>query len=292
MEKAADIKKSSVLSFDSNENLVLQYQAEKDPALLGQIWEDNKLLVFYYVNRYGKYAEREDLEQEGFIAICNAAEHFDPRPGVPFGTYAGVWVRWMLQRYIDSCRPVHISYKDRLTLRKYNRLCNELEQTAHRRPTEREIRYILGISKEQLRQLKNAASVASLDASIDAEDDASIMDLIPGTEDFTEDIDRQTDREILQRELWMIVNDLPEDKAELIRKHYKEGIPLTEIARQQDRPYNTIASLMRSAKETLRRKKPCQWYYKDYMCSRRVTLARFMRTHTSEQELYMIDHYC
>lgn len=274
------------------DKLIIKYQVEKDPALLCDIWERYKNLAFYYANRYSLLAEREDLEQEGFIAICNAAEHFDPRPGVPFGVYAGIWIRWIMQRYIDSCRPVHISFSDRAKLRKYNRLCNELEQTAHRAPTGREIRHILGIGREELKRLQNAASVASLDASIGLEDDTSIIDLIPGTEDFTEDIDRQTDREILQRELWMIVNDLPEDKAELIRKHYKEGIPLTEIAEQQDRPYNTIASLIRSAKETLRRKKPCRWYYDDYMSSRRVSLTRFRYTHTSEQELYMIDHYC
>lgn len=48
----------------------------------------------YYIHSY----LREDLEQEGYLGLIVAAEHYNQEQGVRFDSYAGWWVR----RYIED----------------------------------------------------------------------------------------------------------------------------------------------------------------------------------------------
>lgn len=51
--------------------------------------------------------DEEDLIQEGYIGLMNAAERFDPRRGVKFVTYAFYYARVAMQRYIWRERKFH-----------------------------------------------------------------------------------------------------------------------------------------------------------------------------------------
>jgi RNA polymerase primary sigma factor len=55
-----------------------------------------------------KFADRgariEDLVQEGNIGLLKAIEHYDPKKGTRFATYAVWWIRAYIQRYLQDNR--------------------------------------------------------------------------------------------------------------------------------------------------------------------------------------------
>lgn len=55
-----------------------------------------------------KYADRgarmDDLVQEGNIGLLKAIEHYDPKKGTRFATYAVWWIRAYVQRYLQDNR--------------------------------------------------------------------------------------------------------------------------------------------------------------------------------------------
>ena len=53
----------------------------------------NKLAHKWKRNHYGMF---NDLQQEGFLGVCEAWKRFDPNAGVKFTTYAWWWVRAMI----------------------------------------------------------------------------------------------------------------------------------------------------------------------------------------------------
>jgi len=83
----------------SNEALVEEYQNGNDQAL-NELVEQNKKLVYHFANRYYgmcklSFLDKDDLIQEGFIGLMEAAEKFEPDRGcsvegekVKFSNYA------------------------------------------------------------------------------------------------------------------------------------------------------------------------------------------------------------
>lgn len=64
---------------------------------------ENRFLVRHLLKRWCarhwphcKTADREDMESHGLVALCQAAQRFDPSRGLKFATYAGrcVWMQF------------------------------------------------------------------------------------------------------------------------------------------------------------------------------------------------------
>jgi RNA polymerase sigma factor (sigma-70 family) len=64
-------------------------------------------LVKFVVRRRGSIAgiAREDLIQEGFLAVCRAAERYDPDRGARFSSYAVPVIRHALAQYVRRMGP-------------------------------------------------------------------------------------------------------------------------------------------------------------------------------------------
>lgn len=72
------------------------------------LFEDSKGLVFYCINHFNAKCEsltREDLEQEGYMGLIYAIDHFDPQQETQFSTYAVHCINGFL---------LHAAYHDRL----------------------------------------------------------------------------------------------------------------------------------------------------------------------------------
>ena len=52
------------------------------------------------VRQYGKVNNQQDLMQEGFIGLIEAAKRYDPSTGVRFESYASWWVRKYIREHI------------------------------------------------------------------------------------------------------------------------------------------------------------------------------------------------
>lgn len=64
-------------------------------------FEDNKNLVYYYVNKqYGSRNDKEDLYQVGFIGLLKACKSYEGRNGAKFSTFAIVCIKNEISCYL------------------------------------------------------------------------------------------------------------------------------------------------------------------------------------------------
>ena len=194
-----------------------------------QLWQQNKAFIHMIALKYSGYAEIEDLEQEGFIGLCNAVEGYRPEECDRFINYAALWVRQAMLRYIENCGscvriPAHMHNK----MREYRRLQSDFSSRYGRKPTDWEIKHLLGVSWENLKQIENGLNMKQTDSLsreiVGAEGESLCLgDTIASDEDVENDVlDREQTRE-LSSVLWPLVDALPGDQAAVIRMRYHEA---------------------------------------------------------------------
>lgn len=279
-----------------NEQLVARIQAGEDEAEnMLQLWDQNQYFIISIAGKFSRYAEMDDLQQEGYIALCNAVRHYDADQGVPFINYAAFWIRQGMRRYIENCCstvriPVH-AHED---IGKYKRVSNEFRKEYGREASDREMRGLLGVSREKLDQIKKdvqMGQIRSLSEPIGGEDgDISLGDVVASGDTLEEDIMQELDAEVMKRDLWLAVDDLPGNLPAVIRCRFLDGKTLqeagqivgikTEAARQQQN------KALRTLRQSSRGRK-YRGYYEEYISAApvyHVGVESFQRTWTSATE--------
>lgn len=244
----------------TNEELVIRIKAGVDvPENMLQLWEQTKAFIHTMARRCQGYADIEDLEQEGYIALYDAVDGFQPEKGCRFLTYAEHWIHQHMRRYIDNCcRTVRIPVHEQEKINQYRKMANAFQVYRGRKPTKWEIAYNLNLDESQIRDLEAAigmSQVGSLDRSLkDGEDGDTTGDMIPCEEDVEGGVLDRLDRELLQELIWPMVDRLPVFQApDVIRKRYQQGMTLKEIAKGCGVSLNAIRQSERDGLRGLRR---------------------------------------
>ncbi len=283
-----------------NEQLVARIRAGEDVAdNMLALWQNNRGIICMMARKYGPGTEREDLEQEGYIALCDAAGHYDAGEGVPFVNYAAYWIRSRMRRYVENCGgvvriPVHAVE----SVRKYKRTVREFAALYGREPTDEETGALLGVSGEKLEEIKKTSQmgqIRSLEEPIQLDSsEVSLYDVIPSDEDVEDDVIRRLDAAAMSRELWEVVERLPGEQQRVVRARYvdgetmrtigeREGMTVSQIKDKHDR---ALWSLLYSRSgKTFRR------YFEQYLSAapvHHVGVERFKSTWTSEVERAVI----
>lgn len=245
----------------TNEELVFKIQRNEDrEKCLESLYTQNKSMIASIANKYKAFIEFDDLMQEGFFGLCKACENYDSCKGVKFLTYAVYHIEQSMSRYADDNKsalrvPVYQSEK----LRKYEKLVDDHIKKTGKEPTDRYLLLHLGITLEQLKQLKKdaqALKVSSLETPI--QDDNGAVTLEATIKDPTNQFEQAEDKiqnEQLAKELWGIVDSLGPEQSSVIRERYKNNQTIEGTAAALGTTKGKITGIEQRAFRTLRSSK-------------------------------------
>jgi len=92
----------------------------------------------------------EDLEQEGYIGLLQAASTYDPRRGTKFATHAIPRIDGEIKSFLGRQDP--LTQRERQVVRELESKKEALAQTLGREPAVSELAQALGISEEEVRR--------------------------------------------------------------------------------------------------------------------------------------------
>ena len=203
-----------------------------------QLYDQNRGLIFQWIRPYTRIAETEDLMQEAFFGMREAVQRYDPGQDVLFTSYASYWIRQAVSRYCDNCGqigqskrvPVHM----REAVRKFKRFCSEYRSVhGGADPDDGAICDGMGIDQDKLNRIRKTIiemNSISIDAPVPGKDGVTVGDGIPDDFDLEQVV---TDQEAERTDgllLWKQVSTLPERQQDIILKHFRDNIPLKDIA--------------------------------------------------------------
>ena len=123
-----------------NEQLVARIQGgDNEAENMLQLWQQNKGFIAMIARRYSAGAEMEDLEQEGYIALCEAARHYESDRGASFISYAAFWIKRRMRICADNNRTVRLSFNAGDEVRQYQKIMREYRQEYGCDPSDREL---------------------------------------------------------------------------------------------------------------------------------------------------------
>lgn len=285
----------------SNERLVSRIQSGEDEAEnMLKLWEQNQGFIAMMARKYTGLAEMEDLEQEGYIGLCEAVKHYEPDKGMKFINYAAFWLKQAMRRYIENAGSVvRIPSNMQDWIRKYDRVLQEYRQTYHEWPSDGAMCWLLGIGKKKLKEIQEAANmgqIRSLDEPVGTEEgEMSLLDVVPSQDRIEEDACRKMDREKLERTVWVAVDQLPGDQPAVIRMIYLGGMNRREAGERLGISLSKARDMELKALRTFRNTRKgleLRAYYEEYLAAapiRHIGVRRFNETWTSEVEREAIE---
>lgn len=286
--------KNNSLTNLSNEELIEMFQNEKKDRgeILGVLYFKNSGLIKQIASKFSGYENIEDLMQESFFGLQAAAELYDPEKGA-FSTYATIWLRQTIRRYIDNCGSCVRFPSGKIgEVFKYTRIANSYEMEFGREPTDKELAALLGVSIEEAQRIKADKAmirIKSLDAPIQSEDETTLTvgDSIAGGEDPEAEVIEIQDNERLKLILWNEVAGLPEKEAEVITKRFKDNMSTEETGTALGMNKSTVSTIQARALKKLRQSEVVNIFWNDYRYSKAylgVGVGVFQRTWTSSTE--------
>lgn len=231
----------------TNEEIVMKIKSgELGAEGMLQLFENNSGMVKKMIRPYLGFsderdAEREedrytDLKQEVFLSLYPTVDRFDPEKGYKFLTYWTREAKKALQDYARKTATIPLSSDVTLEVLQYRKALEEFRLEYGREPSDMEMvdfgDYANIEAVKRIRRIDDLRKCASLDAPAIAEDSESETlgelqpDPGPGVE---EQITDRILQEEIRRELWEVVDELPEKQAEVLRMKYREGMSGSEI---------------------------------------------------------------
>ena len=252
----------------TNEQLVARIKAGENTAEnMLQLWQQTKAYIYKIAKKYSGYAEMDDLMQEGYLGLNAAVEHYKPDQGTKFISYLTFWLKMRMQRYIENNGSVRLPSGMYQAVMRYKRFVRQYEQECGCEPSELACRAFLGVSEEELRDIRESANktnVSSLDSVVSQDNDKiALQDLIASDQNLEEDAIKKCDREMMQEELNYIIDNLPEEQRRVIREHYFERRTMKQISERMGYSKAKVDGIEKKILRKLRTPRT-SWKYKEY----------------------------
>ena len=224
----------------TNEELVALIQAGVDvQENMGQLYQQNRNFIVGIALPYSKSCDLDDLMQEAYFGLEKAVQRFEPDRDVLFISYAGIWIRNVIQRYCQNNGnlkrvPVHVVVR----ISKYQRFRDDYRMTVGEEPSDNQYCAFLGIKKPQLKELRKfmvEADTISFESVAPGTDDLTLGESIPDDFDLEGSVVDTLSEEYAGNLIEEAVSALPDARAgEVIRKCFWENKPLHEVGEQLD----------------------------------------------------------
>ena len=195
----SDVINIPTLSKDEEFLLANQWKEEGDKKALNKIISSHLKLVIKIAKGYSGYGlSISDLIAEGNLGIMQAIQHFDPKVGYRFSTYAAWWIKAKIQEFIfNSWSIVKLSTSKSnkklfIGLRKLKRLLG-IDVS-----TDKEIKTIakkMEVSEESVRIAEERFSQRDFSTSAAVQNNSGTTWI-----DFIEDTKSRPDTEILDQQ--------------------------------------------------------------------------------------------
>lgn len=231
----------------SNEDLVEHIQNGINVSdNIEQLYLQNKGMIYTIIKRY-RYAcqsdynsipiiEMDELMHEAYFGLVKAIENYDVGQGVLFMTYAPIWIRQVVKRYLENCgRVVRVPVHTQQKVYQYNQATAYFLGNFNREPSAQEYAYYLGESQrgvEQLQRFMFRDKVMSLDETLPGgEESTRFIDTVFSDVDIESDVVEKVSQEQLKTEVWDMVSQVLKDdrKVQILKLRYIENISYREI---------------------------------------------------------------
>ena len=247
----------------TNEQLVEKIQQGEDRNKnLELLFRQNTGFIVKMAKLFTGIAELDDLAQEGYIGLMEAAERWSAEKNTPFIRYASYQIRSNMLRFIENCRStVRVPVNQQGRIRAYQRLIDRFIKIHGREPSKRELRTLLGLSRHQIDEIQrtlNVMSMCSLDAPVAAMEgeDTRLVDTIPDPDDVIEQSEDRIQREQLEQLVWKLTeNVLTAREHAVLMKRFKHQKTLHQCAEELQRSPERIRQMEKSALRKLRKSK-------------------------------------
>lgn len=177
------------------------------------------------------YMDYEDILSIGMLGLINASQKFDESKGRYFGKYAALRIKGAL---LDELRRLDMLPRlDRIRVKKYQAMIEELESTLKRQATDEEICQFMQINPAQLQSLRDKTRPLlhiPLDYTVPSDEDMPpcLHELVSDpTETNSRDRAEYRDNMAQVREH---IQALPDVLKKVLTLYYVEGLNLSEIA--------------------------------------------------------------
>jgi RNA polymerase primary sigma factor len=214
------IKKLALLSFE--EELALSEQMEQgDDSARMRLIEANLRLVIKIARPYMTgVMPLMDIIQEGNLGLIHAAGKYDYRKKVRFSTYASLWIRQYIIRFLSTkYREIRLPYRKEQILRRIQQSYHTLSQTLMHKPSHKEIAEDIGISEKEVDFiLWISHGFISLDMNIENDEPMSVAEL---QEDYTYSPERDFLKKSSRAEAIHCLNRLKDREKRILMYRYQ-----------------------------------------------------------------------
>lgn len=244
----------------SNEELVAVIRAGQK-SRIGELWTQCEQFIKKMANRWTGTAEFDDLVQQGFLILHDAAADYEPGRDVPFINYLGQRLEWSWARWLEETgAAVRLPSYMVQQIRQYKRVSKEYAAEYGREPSEREIGRLMGVAPSTVRLIHDTAlksRIRSLNEQIQADDGSGteLQDIVADDTDMTADVLDRVQNEQLAGVIWPMVDELEERQARVIWERYKKGRTFKECAGDMGVSLETIRQIEQKAFRELRKPK-------------------------------------
>ena len=252
-----EISRTPLLTIEEETELAERIQRGDLEARDHMIRANLRLVVKIAGDYSGYGVSMSDLVSEGNIGLMKAVERFDPEKGGKLSTYAAWWIKQSIKRSLANQSktirlPVHMVDK----IARMRRIASMLTEALGREPSDEELATELGLPRQKVAMLKQAAlRPTSLDAPVNEGEATEYGDII-GDEAASNPLDRLADQD-LQDQLGDLLAILDERERRIIDGRFGlnglKPMLLEDVGREFGVSRERIRQIQNSALTKMRR---------------------------------------